>query len=111
MFYEIYIGLCAEKNISPTKAAVEIGLSNAAPTGWKQGAVPRDSAIQKIAEYFGVSVAYLKGESDIKNPAALEGNEIEKEVLRLFNNIPNDKQVEAMRYLKFLSTQNESADG
>lgn len=105
MFYEIYIGLCAEKNISPTKAAVEIGLSNAAPTGWKQGAVPRESALKRIADYFGVTVEYLKGETDIKNPA--DSNDIgrEKEVVRLFGLIPDDRKDEAMNYLRYLSKQ------
>lgn len=103
MFYEIYIGLCAEKNISPTKAAVEIGLSNAAPTGWKQGAVPRESALKRIADYFGVTVEYLKGETDIKNPAANDDNGMEKEVVRLFNRIPAESRKEAMNYLRYLA--------
>lgn len=105
MFYEIYIGLCAEKNISPTKAAVEIGLSNAAPTGWKQGAVPRESALKRIADYFGVTVEYLKGETDIKNPADSNDSGREKEVVRLFGLIPDDRKDEAMRYLRYLSQQ------
>lgn len=105
MFYEIYIGLCAEKNISPTKAAVEIGLSNAAPTGWKQGAVPRESALKRIADYFGVTVEYLKGETDIKNPADSNDSGREKEVVRLFGLIPDDRKDEAMNYLRYLSEQ------
>lgn len=105
MFYEIYIGLCAEKNISPTKAAVEIGLSNAAPTGWKQGAVPRESALKRIADYFGVTVEYLKGETDIKNPADSNNSGREKEVVRLFSLIPDERKEEAMRYLRYLSEQ------
>lgn len=105
MFYEIYIGLCAEKNISPTKAAVEIGLSNAAPTGWKQGAVPRESALKRIADYFGVTVEYLKGETDIKNPADSNDSGREKEVVRLFSLIPDERKEEAMRYLRYLSEQ------
>lgn len=112
MFYEIYVSLCAEKNISPTKAAIEMGLSNAAPTGWKQGAVPRDSALQKIADYFGVSIDYLKGESDIKKPADHESSEVEKEILRLFKKVPDGKKQEAMRYLQFLSqTDKEDNNG
>lgn len=107
MFYEIYVALCAEKNVSPTKAAVEIGLSNAAPTGWKQGAVPRASALKKIADYFGVSVEYLKGETDIKNPGAEESTEMNKEVMRLFNKVPEEKKEEAMRYLRFLAESHE----
>lgn len=105
MFYEIYVALCAEKNVSPTKAAVEIGLSNAAPTGWKQGAVPRASALKKIADYFGVSVEYLKGETDIKNPADSNDSGREKEVVRLFGLIPDDRKDEAMNYLRYLSKQ------
>lgn len=106
MFYEIYVGLCAEKNISPTKAAVEIGLSNAAPTGWKQGAIPRAAALKKIADYFGVTVEYLKGETDIKNPAADDGSGMEKELLRLFGQIPEESKNEAMNYLRFLASKN-----
>lgn len=105
MFYEIYVGLCAEKNISPTKAAVEIGLSNAAPTGWKQGAIPRAAALKKIADYFGVSVEYLKGETDIKNPAAGDDSGMEKELIRLFGQIPEERKKEAMNYLRFLASQ------
>jgi len=107
MFYEIFIGLCAEKNISPTKAATEIGLSNAAPTGWKQGAVPRASAMKKIADYFDVTVEYLKGETDIKNPVSQKTSEMEKEVVRLFNKIPDESKTEAMNYLRYLVSKNE----
>lgn len=107
MFYEIYVGLCAEKNISPTKAAVEIGLSNAAPTGWKQGAIPRAAALKKIADYFGVSVEYLKGETDNKNPTADDGSGMEKEVIRLFGMIKEERKEEVMNYLRFMVSQNE----
>lgn len=103
MFYEVFLDLCAEKNISPTKAAVEIGFSNAAPTGWKQGAVPRDSALKKIANYFGVTMEYLKGETDIKKPADNDVNWMEKEMIRLLNRIPQDKRPDAIVYLQLLA--------
>lgn len=105
MFYEIYVDLCTENNISPTRAAVEIGLSNAAPTGWKQGAIPRDSALKKIADYFGVTVEYLKGETDIKNPTADDDSGKEKELIRLFKSIPDERRNEAMNYLRYLADQ------
>lgn len=38
---------------------------------WKNGSTPRDATLQKIADYFGVTLAYLKGESpDPKPPEA-----------------------------------------
>lgn len=65
-FYSVYCQLCSEANVSMTKAAMEMGLSNAAPSGWKKGKVPNDVNLQKISTYFTkklgrpISVSYLK---------------------------------------------------
>ena len=57
MFYDIYAGLCKSKGVSKTRAAVEIGLSNATPTKWKKtAATPDVSTLQKVSDYFGVSL-------------------------------------------------------
>lgn len=61
-FYDIYLRLCNEKGISPTTAALEMGLSKSTPTTWKKrNLTPRGNALNKIANYFGVSVDYLLG--------------------------------------------------
>lgn len=61
-FYELYCQLCKEKGVTPTRAALEMGLSKALPTTWKnKGTTPRASQLNKISEYFGVSVDYLIG--------------------------------------------------
>jgi transcriptional regulator with XRE-family HTH domain len=39
-----------------------LGLSAATATKWKKGAVPRDTTLQRVADYFGVTVDYLLGE-------------------------------------------------
>lgn len=62
MFYEKFVELCVQRGIAPTKAAVEAGLTSGSVTGWKKGAPPRSSAIQKIANYFGVPVEYFNGD-------------------------------------------------
>lgn len=69
MFWEIFVLLCHQKNITPSAACLELGFSKTMATNWKKGSVPRDSTLLKIAEYFGVSVAYLKGESENATPA------------------------------------------
>ena len=61
MFYKIVNNLCKERKTTITRMAEEIGLSNAAPTSWRKGAVPKLSTVKKISEYFGVSVEYLLG--------------------------------------------------
>lgn len=59
MFYDIYAKLCAEKGVSESKAAESIGLNRSAVVKWKRGALPSGQTIQKLADYFGVSVGYL----------------------------------------------------
>lgn len=62
MFYDMFSALCRRQGISNTKAAVEIGLSNATPTKWKNtGATPDGSTLAKIAAYFSVSMDFLLG--------------------------------------------------
>ena len=66
MFYNIFIDLCNSKGVSPSYVGGQIGISKAAVSGWKNGSSPRDTQLRKIADYFGVSIEYLKGESDVR---------------------------------------------
>lgn len=81
-FYERYCELCAEKNQTPTGVAVSIGISRGTVTKWKKGGTPKNPILQKIADYFNVSMDYLSGNSDIKAPAnQQEPDEIAKVAL------------------------------
>lgn len=66
MFYKVFIDLCNSKGVSPSYVGGQIGISKAAVSGWKNGSLPRDTQLQKIAAYFGVSVGYLMGTSDVR---------------------------------------------
>lgn len=62
MFYDMFCALCERKGVSPTRAALEIGLSKSTPTTWKKkGTTPQAGQLKKIADYFGVTVDYLVG--------------------------------------------------
>ena len=68
VFFDVYCELCKEKGISPTGAALEMGISRGAVSAWKNEArVPSSAILTKIADYFGVSVDYLLGNG--KSPA------------------------------------------
>lgn len=56
MFYDNFARLCAEAGKSPTAAAKDLGFSNAAASHWKNGKSPTAKSLQKIADYFGVTV-------------------------------------------------------
>ena len=71
MFWEKYVMLCANKGISPNAVAKELSISSGSVTNWKNGAIPQNLALKKIAEYFNVTVDYLLGKTD--NPASSDG--------------------------------------
>lgn len=62
VFYENYVKLCNSVGKSPSAVAVELKLGKPSVTRWKNGAEPRDATLQKIADHFGVTVDFLKGE-------------------------------------------------
>ena len=99
MFYDIVNNLCKERKTTITRMAEDIGLSNAAPTSWRKGSVPKLSTLEKIADYFDVSVDYLRGVETKKAPtlsgereysdlelidAVMRANDQQKEAIRLF---------------------------
>ena len=66
MFFNTFLALCEKKNISPTRVALDIGLSKAAVTRWKQTeSTPNGDVLCKLADYFGCSVDYLLGRTDV----------------------------------------------
>ena len=72
MFYDVFLRLCASKNVSPSKAAEAVGLNRAAVAKWKNGATPSAVTAIKLADYFGVTTDYLLGKPDQKEtPPAL----------------------------------------
>lgn len=72
VFYDNYVALCAKQQKSPSAVAEAIGLSRTSPNGWKKGKQPSDVNLQKLADYFGVSVAYLKGEEEQKESLTVQ---------------------------------------
>ncbi len=55
-------------NVKPTVVSKSIGLSDAIPTKWKNGAIPKAEILLKLGEYFDCSVDYLLGRTE--NPQA-----------------------------------------
>lgn len=79
-FYDNYIKLCAVHDKSPTAVSKEIGLSNAAASGWKNGKKPSAVTKQKLADYFGVTVEELTGEEQKEKPTPSEGSGLDADV-------------------------------
>lgn len=63
-FYEKYLELCAKAGKSPSCVALEISLSKTTVNRWKNGGGVTDATALKVANYFGVSPEWLKGETE-----------------------------------------------
>ena len=90
MVYDKFCDLCSQKGVSPSKAAMDAGFSKSLISKWKskQEIVPSSEGLQKIADYFGVSVDYLLGKE--KQPTEGELSDEEKAMLDLFRQAGDD---------------------
>lgn len=63
--YEIFVHLCNERGVTPYQVGKEANIDQATLARWKSGKItPRDKTLKKAADYFGVSLEYLKGETE-----------------------------------------------
>jgi transcriptional regulator with XRE-family HTH domain len=66
--YEIFERLLTEHNVTTYRVAKDTGITTATFTSWKQGKyTPKQDKLQKIADYFGVSLDYLLGNDSAKS--------------------------------------------
>lgn len=81
MFWSRYVALCDKIGKAPNVVAAEVGVkSSGTVTGWKNGAKPRDTVLQRLSVYFGVSVEELTGEKKRK-PVSTPGDELEEVII------------------------------
>ncbi len=72
-FYQIFISLCKNKGVSPSRAAEACGINRSNVSNWKNnGYTPRGDALQRIADYFNISTDYLLGNDQKEKPAEID---------------------------------------
>ena len=103
MFWDIFIKLCAQHNKKPNHVTKALGLSTATATDWKKGSTPRDVTLQKVADYFGVTVDHLLGKEE-KKPPMPEGTEDmgenEKRLMAMWSQIPEEQKPELLTLIE-----------
>lgn len=87
--YDIFQKLCDDNGITPYRVCKETGITTATVSNWKAGRyTPKADKMQKIADYFGVSVKYLmtgNEESEKQEPALCARDE--KDISKDLDNI------------------------
>ena len=67
MFYDNFINLCNKAGKSPSAIAEEMGYQRSVVTRWSKGTAPRRATLQRVADYFGVSISYFENNPNEKN--------------------------------------------
>ena len=111
MFYENFLALCNKKSIKPSRVASETGFNKGSISVWKRnynaGKVvsPDTRIVQKIADYFEISVDELLG----NEKKTADNDSLKSEVLEIaekLNNLPQDKLNMIKAYLAGLTATN-----
>lgn len=69
IMYEIFADLLTKKGVKATNLAKELGIPPSTFSDWKSGKCkPKYEKLEKIADYFGVSVEYLRTGKESKSP-------------------------------------------
>lgn len=91
--YRIFEELCELKGVTPYRVCKETGLTTATISNWKAGRyTPKQDKLQKIADYFGVTIEYLMtGKKDeVQSEVTLtpkDERDITKDLDRIMNEI------------------------
>lgn len=93
-FYAVFEQLCNQRNITPTQVARDNGLTQQTVSHWKtRGSTPKAETVQKLADYFNVSVDYLLGTEKEKAP-------IPKDEHQKYFDYISDEFIEQKRFLQ-----------
>ena len=110
MFYDKFVFLCKEKGVAPTRAALDIGLSKSAPIKWRTtGATPNGETLNKIAEYFSVSVSVLLGEETKKAPTPED--DFTYAFYKESKDLPDEKKKMLLDMARFMKSDIEKGKG
>lgn len=109
--YEIFLKLLNEKGVTAYKVGKATGIAGSTFTDWKSGrSVPKQEKLQKIADYFGVSLDYLMTGKE-SNPSMdyLYTDENSDFLIEVTNKAKDKEFVERMKkYMSLLSEDQKS---
>ena len=109
--YEIYQKLLDERGIKNADISRVTGISNMTLSDWKRGiSTPKTDKLQKIADYFGVTLDYLTGRDEFSDEDAMLDARISedlelKEAIKKYYNLSIDKKKHIIEMISLLSEE------
>ena len=110
MFFDKYKELCDKNQVSCSKAAADMGLSNSTPTRWKKtGSTPDTATLQKVSEYFDVPIEFLiSGETNAKEKPVPNEDELDKMLINLLKELTPEEAAKAASFVQGLLAAREA---
>lgn len=91
--YEVFSELLQKNGVTPYKVSKETGVSQSTLSDWKRGlSTPKIDKMQKIADYFGVSVEYLQTGKELESQKATGNTSLTKRDSKQIEAILNDTE-------------------
>ena len=112
MMYERYCYLRDSRKVKDADVARNTGIPKSTFSDWKSGkSAPKQDKLQKIADYFGVTVDYLMTGKDPQIDY-LYSDENANLLIEITKNIKNDSEFtkRMTRYMSLLSENKKSVD-
>ena len=106
MFYNRFIELVKREGRTKKSVLDELGIIKGTCDQWRtRGSTPNAETVQKIADYFGVSVAYLLGKEDKEEAATPKDDRSAKEAqaMDLFSRLSPEEQEIVLAQLRGLT--------
>ncbi len=94
-FYQKYVAICTNNKITPSAAAQKMGISKTTVHRWKNGGGVTDANLQIIANYFGVAVDDLRGDSENEKKPTAQGDGLDVDYIEKW--IDNDASEEQLK--------------
>lgn len=104
MFFDVFQMLCKRRGKSPTGVGLELGIAKTTVSGWKnRGNVPSGDVLQKIADYFDVSVDFLITGDKEKEPPAGDSVDPRQSMHDRIDNMTDEEYQRFVEILKLVS--------
>ncbi|WP_353462502.1 helix-turn-helix transcriptional regulator [Mammaliicoccus sciuri] len=98
--YQTIRNLCSQKGITIAELERELGFSNAQIRRWHNGRYPSADRLQKVADYFDVSIDYLMG----NQKEHYAGEEISEDIRIMQRAAENMSEKDRQKALKIFET-------
>lgn len=104
--YEMFQKLLDERGATAYQVSKATGISTGSLTDWKKGrSSPKIENLQKIADYFGVTIDYFYSKVEQKKESPPAVNTVEELIVRECAGLSETDRQTVLDYIRFLKSK------